>query len=66
MLSAKFGTKIKFDISTFIQKLLVFIKNYSTIHRSDEIIHFSYLEISILGEPYQAKLDELTQNGVTL
>ena len=35
VLSAEFGTKIKFHLSTFIQKLLVFIKNYSTIHRSD-------------------------------
>ena len=55
MLSAEFGTKIKFDLSTFIQKLLVFIKNYSTIHRSDKMSHFSYLEILISGESYQSK-----------
>ena len=47
VLSAEFGTKIKFDLSTFIQKLLVFIKNYSTTHRSDKMSHFSYLEILI-------------------
>ena len=40
MLCAEFGTKIKFDLSTFIQKLLVFIKNYSTIHRSDKMKPF--------------------------
>ena len=55
MLSAEFGTKIKFDLSTFIKKLLVFIKNYSTIHRSDKESHFSYLEILISGESYQSK-----------
>ena len=55
VLSAEFGTKIKFDLSTFIQKLLVFIKNYSTIHRSDKESHFSYLEILISGESYQSK-----------
>ena len=55
VLSAEFGTKIKFDLSTFIQKLLVFIKNYSTIHRSDKMSHFSYLEILISGESYQSK-----------
>ena len=55
MVSAEFGTKIKFDLSTFIQKLLVFIKNYSTIHRSDKESHFSYLEILIPGESYQSK-----------
>ena len=53
--SAEFGTKIKFDLFTFIQKLLVFIKNYSTIHRSDKESHFSYLEILIPGESYQSK-----------
>ena len=37
VLTAEFGTKIKFDLSTFIQKLLFFIKNYSTIHRSDKM-----------------------------
>ena len=55
VLSAEFGTKIKFDLSTFIQKLLVFIKNYSTTHRSDKMSHFSYLEILISGESYQSK-----------
>ena len=55
VVSAEFGTKIKFDLSTFIQKLLVFIKNYSTIHRSDKESHFSYLEILIPGESYQSK-----------
>ena len=55
VLSAEFGNKIKFDLSTFIQKLLVFIKNYSTTHRSDKMSHFSYLEILISGESYQSK-----------
>ena len=55
VLSAEFGTKIKFDLSTFIQKLLVFIKNDSTIHRSDKMSHFSYLKILISGESYQSK-----------
>ena len=55
VLSAEFGTKIKFDLSTFIQKLLVFIKNYSTTHRSDKMSHFLYLEILISGESYQSK-----------
>ena len=55
VLRAEFGTKIKFDLSTFIQKLLVFIKNYSTIYRSDKMSHFSYLEILISGESYQSK-----------
>ena len=64
--SADFGTKIKFDLSTFIQKLLVFIKNYSTIHRSDKmkaILHtskFWYRE-----NLTKAMLDKLTRNGVT-
>ena len=55
VLSAEFGTKIKFDLSTFIQKLLVFIKNYSRIHRSDKMSQFSYLDILISGESYQSK-----------
>ena len=55
VLSAEFGTKIKFDLSTFIQKLLVFIKNYSTIHRSEKMSHLSYLEILISEESYQNK-----------
>ena len=55
VLSAEFGTKIKFDLSTFIQKLFVFIKNYSTTHRSDKMSHFLYLEILISGESYQSK-----------
>ena len=55
VVSAEFGTKIKFDLSTFIQKLVVFIKNYSTIHQSDKESHFSYLEILIPGESYQSK-----------
>ena len=55
VLCAEFGTKIKFDLSTFIQKLLVFHKNYSTIYRSDKMSHFSYLEILISGESYQSK-----------
>ena len=55
VLSAKFGTKVKFDLFTFIQKLLVFIKNYSTIHRSDKMSHFSYLEILISEESYKSK-----------
>ena len=55
VLCAEFGTKIKFDLSTFIQKLLVLHKNYSTIYRSDKMSHFSYLEILISGESYQSK-----------
>ena len=55
VLCAELGTKIKFDLPTFIQKLLVFHKNYSTIYRSDKMSHFSYLEILISGESYQSK-----------
>ena len=57
---AEFSTKIKFDLSTFIQKLLVFHKNYSTIYRSDKMSHFSYLEILISENLTKAKLDTLT------
>ena len=37
VLSAEVGKKLKFALSTFIHKLLVFIQTYSTIHRSDEM-----------------------------
>ena len=40
VLSAEFGTKINSDLSTFIKKLLVFIKNHSTIHRADKMRAF--------------------------
>ena len=53
MLSAEFSTKMTFDLSIVIQKLLVFIKNYSTIYDQ------------IKRKLTKAKLDQLTQNGVT-
>ena len=66
VLSAEFGTKIKFDLSTFIQKLLVFIKNYLMIHRSDKMkAIFHTLKFWYRENLAKAKLDTLTQNGVT-
>ena len=66
VLSAEFGTKIKFDLSTFVQKLLVFIKIYSTIHRSDNMKAIFMPRNFDIGRilPKQ-KLDQLTENGVT-
>ena len=64
MFSAEFGTKIKFDLSTFIQKLLILIKNYSTIYRSDkmkDIFHTSKFRYRV--NLAKAKLDKITQNG---